>query len=192
MNSLSFNTCQHVTHIEWPQNVDEVTLQSKAVELVTDFQIHQPRVIDFNTRAVAAEYSMKKTHVKLKLVLDRANNFLGTVSFNDLNNQEIIKKVAAGNDRSDLKVSDFMKSKEQLSAIDWHALQNASIRAFIQFMSNSSEQHLLVTDDDGKSLRGIVSASDIARALHLDINLVTPVSFKLIHNEVMSIKQHAA
>ncbi|NVK25047.1 MAG: CBS domain-containing protein [Gammaproteobacteria bacterium] len=192
MNSLSFTKCHNVAQVDWPTQNPELNLQTKAVKLVTDFKVHRPLIIDCNTKAVEAEYSMKKTHVKLKIVLDSANNFLGTVSFNDLNNQEIIKKVAAGDNRTDLKVSDFMRSKEQLLALDWHQLETTSLRTLLQFMSNSDEQHVLVTDCDGENLRGIISASDIARALHVDVNLAKPVSFKLIHNEVLPASQFAA
>lgn len=192
MTQLSLKTCDRVSQIKWPTQQTQVSLQSKAIEIVTDFQKNRPLVIDYNTKAVEAEYLMKKAHVKLKLVLDENDQFVGTVSFNDLNNQEIIKKVASGDSRADLRVSDFMKTKSVLTSLEWQALEGASLRSLTLFLASSNDQHILVTDNDGKTIRGLISASDIARALHLNINLNLPVSFKLISETVNTLNQNAA
>ncbi len=192
MTQLSLKTCDHVSQIEWPAKQTKVSLQSKAIELVTDFQKNRPLVIDYNTKAVEAEYLMKKAHVKLKLVLDENNQFVGTLSFNDLNNQEIIKKVASGDSRADLRVSDFMKTKSVLTSLEWQALESASLRSLIQFLASSDDQHILVTNNEGTTVRGLISASDIARTLHLNVNLNLPVSFRLISDAVNILDQNAA
>lgn len=192
MSQLTFNLCDHVSHIEWPSQVAEVTLNTLATAVTTDFKVNRPLVIDANTKAVEAEYLMKKSHVKLKLVVDENDQFLGTVSFNDLNNQEFVKKVACGETRENLYVNDFMQEKSKLTAIEWRCLENISIRSLIQFLSNSDEQHVLVTDDNGATLRGLISASDIARALHLNVSLHLPVSFRLISRAIGQCEKDAA
>ncbi|GAA5139450.1 CBS domain-containing protein [Thalassotalea piscium] len=192
MTQLSLNKCDRVSQIEWPTQQTQVSLQSKAIEIVTDFQKNRPLVIDSNTKAVEAEYLMKKAHVKLKLVLDENDQFIGTLSFNDLNNQEIIKKVASGDSRADLRVSDFMKTKSVQNSLDWRALESASLRSLIQFLASSNDQHILVRNNEGSTIRGLISASDIARALHLNVNLNMPVSFKLISETVNTLDQNAA
>lgn len=192
MKHISFNNCDRVSHVEWPNDDPQVTLQSKATKITTDFKVHRPLIIDADTKAVEAEYLMKKGHVKLKLVLDRAQQFVGTVSYKDLNDQEIMKKVAGGDPRSDLSVSDFMKPKSTLKAIDWSLLENMSIRCLLQRLANSEEQHVLITEYHGESLRGLISGSDIVRALHLDLNLALPVSFKMISQAINKQAQFAA
>ena len=192
MTQLSLKKCDRVSQIEWPTNQTALHLKSKAIELVTDFQKNRLLVIDYNTKAVEAEYLMKKAHVKLKLVLDEDDQFLGTLSFNDLNNQEIIKKVASGDSRTDLRVSDFMKTKSVLTSLEWKALECVSLRSLIQFLASSYDQHILVTSNEGTTIRGLISASDIARALHLNVNLNFPVSFKLISETVNTLNQNAA
>lgn len=192
MTQLSLKTCANVADIVWPAQQNEVSLQSKAVDIMTDFQSNRPLVIDQNTRAVEAEYLMKKAHVKLKLVLNENDFFVGTVSLNDLNNQEIVKKVAHGDMRADLRVSDFMKYKKDLTSIDLQSLHSATLRSLVQLLSKSQEQHILVTDQDGAKVSGLISASDIARALHLNINLNLPISFNLISETLNSLNQNAA
>lgn len=192
MTLLSLSNCDNVSQIEWPTPSTEVSLNSKAVEIATDFRINRPLIIDYNTKAVEAEYLMKKAHVKLKLVTDYHDNFLGTVSFNDLNNQEIIKKVAFGDSRTDLYVSDFMKHRSDLTCIDWQSIESVSIRLLIHTFMRSNEQHILITENGGTTIRGLVSASDIARALHLNISLAKAVSFKLINKAINFNNQSAA
>lgn len=192
MTQLSLIACDRVSQIEWPSQQKNVSLHSKATEIVTDFHKNRPLVIDYNTKAVEAEYLMKKAHVKLKLVLDENDKFLGTVSFNDLNDQEIIKKIATGDARADLRVIDFMKAKSTLVSLELQTLEGTSIRSLIQFLANSDEQHILVTANEGTTIRGLISASDIVRALHLNVNLSLPVSFKLISKAIQLLEQHVA
>lgn len=192
MNKLSFLSCDRVSQIEWPCQSLAVSMHSKATEITTDFKLNSPLVIDSNTKAVEAEYIMKKAHVKLQLVLDEHSNFIGTLSFNDLNNQEIVKKVARGDVRSELRVADFMRLKAHLKSIDWATLEQTSIRSLVQTLANCTEQHILVTDNDGNTLRGLISASDVARALHLDVDLNLPVSFRLVNNAIHILDKHAA
>ncbi|KMT66741.1 CBS domain-containing protein [Catenovulum maritimum] len=184
MTTLSLLACNEISKIEWPNQASEISLHSKATDIATDFKINRPLVIDSNTKAVEAEYLMKKAHVKLKLVLDKADNFIGTLSFNDLNDQEIIKKAAIGVDRSELIVTDFMRMKATLKSIDWSALEHISIKTLVHFLKDRTEQHILITDEKGNTLRGLISASDIARRLQLDVNLNLPINFKLISQAI--------
>lgn len=190
MNKLFLLSCDRVSQIEWPCQSLGVSMHSKAIEVVTDFKVNSPLVIESNTKAVEAEYMMKKAHVKLQLVLDEHGNFIGTLSFNDLNDQEMVKKVATGDARSELRVADFMRLKARLKSIDWGGLEHTSIRSLVQSLASCTEQHILITDNKGDTLRGLISASDIARALHLDINL--PINFKLVNKAINTLDKDAA
>ena len=57
----------------------QIGLDSSALEVFTDFTRHRPLVIDASTSITDAETLMRRTHVKLKLVVDPAGRFLGTV-----------------------------------------------------------------------------------------------------------------
>lgn len=180
MNHLEFSSCDHVSQLEWPILESDVQLQSLATKVATDFKQHLPLVIEANTRAVQAEYLMKKTHVKLKIVVDDHNQFIGAVSYNDITNQEIMKKVGKGEAREELMVSDFMVEKSKLKSIDWQLLSHTSIKSLLVFLSSCDDQHVLLTDNNGSVLRGLISASDVVRYLHLDIDINGPVSFRLL------------
>ncbi|MDC2891376.1 hypothetical protein [Psychrosphaera algicola] len=85
-----------------------------------------------------------------------------------------------------------MRFKAHLKSIDWATLEQTSIRSLVQTLASCTEQHILVTDNDGNTLRGLISASDVARALHLDVDLNLPVSFRLVNNAIHILDKHAA
>lgn len=192
MKKLSFISCEQVSQLVWPEHSSELNLHSNALAFVTDFKLHCPLVIEQNTRAIDAEYMMKKAHVKLKFVVDEHNQFIGIVSFADLNNQEIIKKVATGDDREDLIVSDFMRTKANLAAIEWQDIEKVTIRNLLQQLSDFNDQHLLLTDDNGTALRGIISAADVARDLHLPVDINSRLSFRMISSLINSATKFVA
>ncbi len=100
--------------------------------------------------------------------------------------------MAHGDVRSELRVVDFMRAKTAIKSIFWEALSQASLKTLMHLLANCDEQHVLLTDNNGRTLRGLVSASDIARALHLDINLTTPISFKLVYHALGAVNPYAA
>ena len=70
-----------------------------------------------------------------------------------------------------------MRSKNDLSALDYNQLANATIGDVISALKNSGQQHCLVVDKESNKIRGIFSASDISRMLQLPIDIQEKSSF---------------
>ena len=64
-----------------------------------------------------------------------------------------------------------MASRNDLHAIDLHALVFARIGDVLATMESFGDQHVLVIDRDRESVRGIISAIDIARGLHVPVRI---------------------
>jgi CBS domain-containing protein len=186
MNSLQLVNCTAVEQLAWPVQDHHLSLTSRATTVLTDFSKNRPLVIDASANAVEAEYLMKKAHVRLKIVVDSSNQFLGVVSLADLHNQEIVKHVAEGFTRDELTVSEFMRSKRDLKALSWQKFKDASISSLVRALHTFKEQHVLIVDEDIGEVRGIVSASDIARQLHLAINLNELITFSDVAQNVLT------
>jgi CBS domain containing-hemolysin-like protein len=163
-----------------PATAIKITLESPALKVMTDFDEHEPLLIEASMKALDAERMMQKTHVRLKLVIDHHDEFLGVISLSDLYAEEIMKQVAQGYPREDIEVRDLMRNKMDLDAIELSHLTDISIAKLIQKLANFEEQHILILENQGQQLRGIVSASDIARKLKLPINLTERVTFSRI------------
>ena len=139
-------------------------------------------VIEADTSAVEAQKFMLQSHVRLNIVVDENNHFLGLLSLDDLTSQEIIKHVSKGDSRDELLVTDFMKPKKELQAFNYSAIEKASIMDVVQALKLKGQQHCLVVDFEENKIRGIISASDISRKLKLPLDIRNNSSFVSIFN----------
>lgn len=183
MINLTLHETTLSNELVWPEHSKELTGDSSALEVFTDFHKVKPLVIDAQTSAIDAEKLMLKAHVRLKIVVDADEQFLGIVSLQELNSQEMIKKISHGASREELLVIDFMKPKSELKAFSYSEMKKATINELVSALQKSGQQHCLVLDDDRK-IRGVISTSDIARRLSLPINISHDSSFVAIYNAI--------
>ncbi|MBJ7554006.1 CBS domain-containing protein [Marinomonas spartinae] len=180
MKTLTYVSTKEVNALTWPVTIENTTLYSPALCVFTDFKTSAPRVIESNTRADELVRLMRKEHVRMKVVVDEKNNFVGVISLEDLSEDAFIKHVANGYARSELLVADLMKPKDKVLALSYASLKNSDIESLLYSQRETEGQHLLVIDEETKTIRGLVSASDIARQLRLDIDVAFS-SFKNIY-----------
>ena len=184
MRNLPLCDVEEIDELAWPENHQEITLTSPALRVMTDFTQEKPLVISESVSAHETEKLMLNAHVRLKIVLDKEQHFLGVVSLTDIFHQEIMKKVANGYVHDDLLVTDFMQPKSELKAIDFSDLASAKVGDILETLKTNGQRHCLVIDKDKHRIRGVVSASDLVRKLKLNIDLKFPPTFLEIFNTV--------
>ena len=178
MTKLNLHSVSSVDELMYPDQSNELSLESSALKFFTDFQNNEPLVIDASVSAVDARQMMMATHVRLKLVVNRANNFVGVITAHDLSEQNILRYTLADKSHlDDLAVADLMTRKRDLMALDLNEVETSSIGDVVNLLKDNSPQHCLVVDDKTHQIRGIFSASDISRKLHLPINIQEQSSF---------------
>ncbi len=180
MKTLTYVSTKDVNELTWPNAADNTNLYSSALTVFTDFTAGGPRVIESNVRADELVALMRKEHVRMKLVVDSNNHFIGVISLEDLSEDVFIRQVADGYQRSELLVADLMRPKEVLLALSYKSLKNSDIESLLFSQRNNHYQHLLVIDEATKAIRGLVSSNDVARELRLDID-VSFSSFQQIY-----------
>lgn len=180
MKNLTLHNVGHVNHLVWPQAPRDTTVDSPALAVITDFGQYIPLVVNHDMRAVDTEAMMRRQHVRLKFVVDGQEEFLGVVGLEDLNDEEIVKKVANGFERSELSVLDFMCPRHLLYGLDYTELESTHVYALLYTLRDLERQHCLVFDTQSQKIRGIVSASDVARKIKLPLDLSVPVSFQRV------------
>lgn len=155
-----------------PQSLNEaLDLDSSASYIVTDFANKTPQVIEKDVLIDDALYMMKMGHVRSKLVVDNNDNFLGIVSSSDLVSYKVLHIAQLRNQpRKDLTVENVMVKKDELYAIDFTKVSQISIGQVLETLKDLGNQHVLLIDQQ-KHLRGIISSTDIARALHIPVNI---------------------
>ena len=182
MKTLTYATTKDINELTWPNIEENVGLYTSALRVLTDFKTVSPRLIEPTVRADILADIMKKEHVRMKLVVDSQNHFLGVVSLEDLSDEAFVKRVAEGYVRSELLTIDLMRPKEELLAVSYKSLSNSDIESLIFSQKNNHYQHLLVVDESDMSIRGLVSANDIVRQLQLNIDVSTSTSFAKLND----------
>ena len=180
MKKLQMFSLDSVDHLVQPDEVEQVTVESPALLIFTDFNKSQPLMIDSNTKATEAEHEMRKAHVKLKFVVNRSLEMIGVVSFQDLSAEAVIRNVASGVRRDELLVTDLMRPRSMLRSIDISDLERATVGDVTHTLQENGEQHCLVIDRKRHHIRGLISASDIARRLHLPVIIEQTPTFASI------------
>ena len=184
MENLDFYDVDPVDELVWPDRDQEIALDAHALAILTDFKEHKPLIVDVSATAVEAESLMRKAHVRMKIVVDKDSKFLGIIDLNDLNGQELIKRVAEGHCRDKMMITEFMQPKEMLKVLDYEELQTSSVGEVVEALKSSGQQHCLVVDRKRHQIRGVISASDLARHLKLPVDISNDSSFLAIFKEI--------
>lgn len=189
MRQIHLFPVSHVAHLVRPEEFNELNSLSSALEFFTDFKNHIPLTIDGSTPASAVEALMWQAHVKLKLVVDSEGEFIGTISLDDLDEQQFMARVALGYARKDILVKDLMRPKSEIMALSLTELEEARIDDVVKALQQKGQQHCLVVDQSSTQIRGLISASDVARRLRIPIRIEKVPTFVDIFS---SIKRPAA
>ncbi|MEJ6473255.1 CBS domain-containing protein [Pseudoalteromonas piscicida] len=173
----TFQLCDHF-------DSEPLTMDSSALKVVTDFTRRQPQVIAKDVDIDHALYMMKNGHVRSKLVVDEGDNFLGVVNCRDLSGRKVLSVAQRKQiSREDVCVEDVMVAKEALYAVPYEIVARSTIGDVLETLQSLGSQHVLLIGNEG--LRGMISAGDIARALHIPVSILQkPTSFKEIFGVV--------
>lgn len=177
MRHFELYEADQVDQLVRPENFQEISGDSPATVVFTDFKVFEPLVIDASSSAVDAETMMRRSHVRLKLVIDEHGSFVGVIALEDLSSSEIIKKVANGYNREELQVADMMRKRQDLKVFDYSDLEVMSVNDVLVVLKQFGHQHCLVVEREKHQIRGVISASDIARKLKMDISIQQPPKF---------------
>ncbi|MFW8589228.1 CBS domain-containing protein [Glaciecola sp. 2405UD65-10] len=184
MKNLPLRTLNSIDTLAWPNNTGCVTHKTPALSILTDFTQHFPLVVTGDVKAIELEKMMKQSHVKMKLVVDDHNKFIGLVTLFDVNEENILKKVDKNMPRNELTVRDFMHNRESLKCFDFHDLANATVGDVLATQRENHLQHCLVIDSTENTIRGVISARDIARLLSPNVSAERHFSFEDLFNEI--------
>ncbi|MDE2235962.1 MAG: CBS domain-containing protein [Gammaproteobacteria bacterium] len=163
------------TGLMWPaHNLPEhVTLQSPALEAMTDLSRVTPVTVEPEINLDEAELRMRTAHVRLLFILDAAGTLLGIVTLNDIHGMRPLRfEQERGIGRDEVLVRDIMTPRERLEALSMNDVTEASIGDIIETLKSTGRQHALVIERSGPRnlIRGLFSASSIGRQLGVVIN----------------------
>jgi CBS domain containing-hemolysin-like protein len=188
MKNLHLYSAENVDKLAWPEEDYEISKNTPALSILTDFKQHRPRVIDANIQIDGVSIIMKQAHVKMKLVVDKAGKFMGIIGLNDLSEETIIKKVSEGETRSSLVVRDFMHPRDSLKSFDFLELMQATVSDVLASQKENQQQHCLVIDREKHEIRGLISARDVSRLLNRSVDIEHHLSFEALFDDLFKAR----
>lgn len=152
-----------------------VHLNDDARSVFIDFSKTPPITIPPNTPIDIAIYEMKARHQTMLLVEDN-EQIVGFIGIEDLLGEYPIRIMSQrGLTRTELMVSPLMTPRDQIFVIDSSHLRHAQVGHILNTIKNHSTHYILVVHNhkNGKhTIKGLFSASQIGKQLHLDLSSV--------------------
>lgn len=177
--------------VSFNKNVDiskDLTLDSPAIEFMTDFEVISPVTIDKTRTIDEAINQMHNNGVRSLLVMNHDNSIIGVFTNKDAQSVKVLSFMSKNNirDRDDVSVNDIMTPTTKIHALLLEDIQNTrlSIRDVLTELSHLHERYILVISvisDTEVSLKGMISASNIGSILHDNYDLqLEDISFSKI------------
>lgn len=161
---------------------ERVTLESPAVDVMTDLKQVQAITIDTESSASEANARMIRRKVRLLLVVDDEERVLGLMTATDILGEKPMQVIQErGVAHHELRVRDLMTPVDRLEVLKMDDILAAKVGHIVATLQHAGRQHALVVDtrqpawDDlyanpgsarpVQTVRGIFSTTQIARQL---------------------------
>jgi CBS domain-containing protein len=157
----------------------KVTLESPALEVMTDLGRVSPATIRPQAPIAGANHYMMARGVRLLLVTDDGDTVLGVVTAAEVLGEQALRvAVERGAKHDELTIADIMTPAAVVEVIDYTVAESARVGHVMETLRRTGRQHALVVDHDQlppamilgqpvrrPMVRGIFSLTQIARQL---------------------------
>ena len=148
-----------------------VTLDDAAFEVMTDLKQVPAATTTPEESIVEARRVMMRRGVRLLFVVDATGTVQGVLTATDLLGEKPVRFMQErGIAHADVRVGDIMTPASMLEAIAFQDLASMLVGHVVATMRAVRRQHLMVSEDGGRRIRGLFSATRIARQLGVDLN----------------------
>lgn len=148
---------------------DHVTLDSPAIDVMTDLSKVSAEIVSANVPVDDAEQKMIASGVRLLFVTNQLNQVIGIVTSKDLGGERILRFITnSGSTRADLIVRDIMTPQHKVEVLEMGDVATARVGDIVATLKRMGRQHALVVDRNAayrQTIRGLLSASQIGRQL---------------------------
>lgn len=163
------------------QPLRSVTLDSPALDVMTDLKRVQAVTIGPDATLNAASKAMLRNTVRSLLVADEKRCVLGIITATDILGEKPMQIVQErGVRHAEVLVRDIMTPRERLEVLDLEDIHAAEVGHVVATLEWAGRQHALVAEKDASGrqmIRGIFSASQIACQLGRALNTQVASTF---------------
>lgn len=152
----------------------DLSLADPAISVMTDLARVPAVTVTAQATLDAAEKRMKWRGVRMLLVVDDSDSVTGLITLTDLQGEKPMQIIQArGGRHGDLLVSDIMVPQSQVDVLCLDDVVHARVGDVVATLKKSGRQHALVVERQSERapqvLRGIFSAAQIGRQVHMDL-----------------------
>jgi len=153
-----------------PEGPDRVTLDDPAFAVMTDLR-NVPAASTAPGEPISkAHAQMIQRGVRLLFVLDADRTLQGVITATDLLGEKPIRFMQErGVAHGEITVADIMTPASMLEAIPVQDVAQMRVGHIVATHKAVRRQHLMVTEEGGKRVRGLFSAAQIARQLGVEL-----------------------
>jgi CBS domain-containing protein len=148
-----------------------LTLESPAIEAMTDLRRVAASTIATDRTIEECNAVMVARAIRLLFVEDAQGRVLGVITATDLLGEKPVRFMQErALRRHEILVSDLMTPASALEALDLQAVASAQVGHVVATLRRAGRQHTFVTDEGGRRICGIFSATHIARRLGIELS----------------------
>lgn len=151
----------------------KVVLEDAAITVMTDLTMVASVTISPSSTLNEATEKMINMNVKLLFVTDSNNRIIGLLTNSDLQGERPIQFQQMNNiSRAEILALDIMTGIEQIDALDFSAIEKASVGDIAMTMKSLHRQHALVVEEQqgDRRIRGLFSTTHISKLLGVQID----------------------
>ena len=151
-----------------------VALESPALSVMTDLRKMRPATIEPRATIDEAREHMRRSGVRLLLVMDQPPHLEGVITLNDILGERPMQFTLERAVRhAEIRVSDMMTPREDLEVHLLDDVERSRVGDVVAFLRKSGRQHALVAEPLSEAnvrIVGIFSGTQIARQLGMPVD----------------------
>lgn len=156
--------------ISAPPPRPRLTPESPALEAMTDLRTITAATIAPERSIVDCNALMKARAIRLLFVESAERSVVGVITATDLLGEKPVRFMQErGVRHHEILVSDLMTRASALEAIDVQSVSHSQVGHIVATLKAAGRMHTFVTDEGGKRICGLFSASEIARRLGVEV-----------------------
>ena len=170
-SALEHQPLSHGARVASPPPPTRLTPESPAIEAMTDLRRVAASTIATDRTIEECNALMLARGIRLLFVEDAQGRVLGVITATDLLGEKPVRFMQErGLRRHEILVSDLMTPASALEALDLQAVAHAQVGHIVATLKRAGRQHTFVTDEGGRRICGMFSATHIARRLGIEVS----------------------
>jgi CBS domain-containing protein len=153
-----------------PMTPGRVTLDDPAFSVMTDLREVSAATTTPGETMGQAHAQMIRRGVRLLFVLDPDGAVVGVITATDLLGEKPMRFMhSRGVSHAEIQVEDLMTPASMLEALPLIEVAQMRVGHVVATLKKVRRQHLMVAEEGGRRIRGLFSASQVARQLGVEL-----------------------